>query len=175
MYTKNIEESKQEEGEQHPPGISSYAVLMKGIEKGAVDPEGIYVHYKHGGRRKPDQVHWKAFVDDKEQHVLLQFLHATKRERMENECQMYAYDQLKRLLADPEVVVPIKTGPQRLAEQMEAEKMVDEIDEDMDHELHDTQETCLPPVVDDDFDQDLDGNNVEDDSDDSASGSDEDD
>lgn len=169
LYTKDVE--------NEPDGapVTNYQALTAGVDNGTINPDSVHIEYKIHGKRERRIIKWQHYIEDGQKHVLLNFLSITKREQMTTKCHRFAYDQLKRLLGAEEAVVPLQTG----AQVMEAERNVQEIiDEDMDLELFDTQETA-PVEVDGDADRELDGmnedDNDDDDDDSSTDGSDLDD
>lgn len=110
---------------------------------------------------------WQNIVRDAGTYMLDQYVATTKCDKMKD-VQRHAFDLLKALLADKELIeqlapTPIKTGPQRLAEQMLADKeggnavnrklLVDDMDPFL-MDDSDSEET-VHRVVDDDKDPDL--------------------
>jgi hypothetical protein len=125
--------------------------LEKAVKRKAVDPANIYIVYKHNDGSNSYML-WQNIVIDGCKHMLDQYVAMTDKHKMEA-IQRYAFERLVEQLANKKRIeellpTPIKTGPQRLAE--EAKNAVDE--DDMDPDLQETQEPVVRRVLDDDLD-----------------------
>lgn len=162
MFTKKVESK-----EKANP-YTDVNSLKNAITRKTVDPANVYIKYHHGKKDFSYQK-WQNIVRDGGTYMLDQYVATTKCDRMKA-VQRHAFDLLKALLADEELIkqlapTPIKTGPQRLAEQMLADKEGRNdvnrkllLDDDMDPDCFDetdSEETAAHRVVDDDKDPDL--------------------
>lgn len=132
--------------------------LEKAIKRKTVDPANIYITYKHEDGKNSYML-WKNIVIDGCKYMLDRYVAMTDKHKMEP-IQRYAFERLVEQLANTKRIeqlapTPIKTGPQRLAEETRlAEEAKNAVNEDMDPNLQETQETVVRPIVDDDVDPD---------------------
>lgn len=132
--------------------------LEKAVNRKLVDPANVYIIYNHADGDNSYML-WENIVADGCKYMLDQYVAMTDKHKMEP-IQRYAFERLVEQLANKKRIEelappPIKTGPQRLAEETRlAEEAKNAFDEDMDPDLQETQETVVRPIFDDDLDPD---------------------